>query len=57
MKSLLYLRLVLSRRVVIPGVLYGLVMMIWMMPSPSLANQGGDEFPDDRRGGGTHVSD
>ncbi|NER83905.1 MAG: hypothetical protein F6K42_31055 [Leptolyngbya sp. SIO1D8] len=55
MKSLLIQLLVLPRGLVVLGVLCSLSLMLLSLPSKSLAdNSQGDEFPDQRQGGGTH---
>ncbi|MEM9003578.1 MAG: hypothetical protein AAGE59_08640 [Cyanobacteria bacterium P01_F01_bin.86] len=55
MKLLRDLLLTSSHGVIIPGILYGLILMIFTMPTQFLADQGDDDFPDNRQGGGTHI--
>ena len=55
MKSLLIQLLVLPRGLVFLGLICSLSLMLLNVPAKSLAdNSGGDEFPDQRQGGGTH---
>lgn len=57
MKSLLDQLLVLSSGLVVLGVLYGLNLMICPVSTQYLADQGDDDFPGNRQGGGTHIVD
>lgn len=56
MKSLFIQLLVLPRGLAILGVFCGVNLMLCNIPTQYLADQGGDEFPGNRQGGGTHMS-
>ena len=55
MKSMLIQLLVLPRGLFFVVLFCGINLILCSMPTQYLADQGGDEFPDDRRGGGTHM--
>lgn len=55
MKSLLIQLLVLPRGLLFLGVFCSASLMLLTLPVETLADGGGDEFPGQRRGGGTHV--
>ncbi|MEM6436038.1 MAG: hypothetical protein AAF773_19620 [Cyanobacteria bacterium P01_D01_bin.115] len=56
MKSLLIQLLVLPRGLLCLGVLCSASLMLLSVPAETLANgSGGDEFPGQRQGGGTHM--
>ncbi|MEM9003538.1 MAG: hypothetical protein AAGE59_08440 [Cyanobacteria bacterium P01_F01_bin.86] len=55
MKSILIQLLVLPRGLAILGLLCGINLLLCSMPTQYLAEQGGDEFPGNRQGGGTHM--
>lgn len=56
MKSLLIQLLVLPRGLIFLGIFCSASLMLITAPAQTLANGGGDEFPGQRRGGGTHIT-
>lgn len=56
MKSALIQLLMLPRGLAVLGLFCGINLVFCSMPAQYLANQGGDEFPGNRQGGGTHMS-
>lgn len=56
MKSLLIQLLVLPRGLLFLGVLCSASLVFLTVPVETLADGGGDEFPGQTRGGGTHVT-
>ncbi len=56
MKSLLIQLLVLPRGLMFLGVFCSASLMLLTLPVETLADGGGDEFPGQRRGGGTHIT-
>jgi len=56
MKSLLIQLLVLPRGLLCLGLLCSASLVLLSIPTETLADGGGDEFPGQRRGGGTHVT-
>jgi hypothetical protein len=57
MKSLLIQLLVLPRGLALLGVLCSLSLMLLSVPAKTLAEgSGGDQFPGQRQGGGTHMT-
>ena len=56
MKSLLIQLLVLPRGLLCLGLLCSASLVLLSIPTTTLADGGGDEFPGQRRGGGTHVT-
>ena len=56
MKSLLIQLLVFPRGLLCLGILCSASLMLLSVPAETLANgSGGDEFPGQRQGGGTHM--
>ena len=56
MKSLLIQLLVLPRGLVFLGLFCSISLMLLSVPTKTLADgSGGDEFPGQRQGGGTHM--
>ena len=56
MKSLLIQLLVLPRGLIFLGFFCSVCLMLLSVPTKTLANgSGGDEFPGQRQGGGTHL--
>jgi hypothetical protein len=56
MKSLLIQLLVLPRGLMILSLLCSFSLLLLSIPAKTLANgSGGDQFPGQRQGGGTHV--
>ncbi|MEM6837009.1 MAG: hypothetical protein AAF609_09145 [Cyanobacteria bacterium P01_C01_bin.120] len=56
MKSLLIQLIILPRGLIFLGVFCSASLMLLTVPTETLATGGGDEFPGQRRGGGTHVT-
>lgn len=56
MKSLFIQLLVLPRGLLFLGVFCSASLVLFTVPAETLADGGGDEFPGQRRGGGTHVT-
>lgn len=56
MKSLLIQLLVLPRGLLFLGAFCGVSLMLLSVPTKTLAEGSGGEFPGQRQGGGTHVS-
>lgn len=56
MKSLLIQLLVLPRGLIFLGIFCSMSLVLLTAPAATLADGGGDEFPGQRRGGGTHVT-
>ena len=56
MKSLFIQLLVLPRGLIFLGIFCSASLALLTAPVATLANGGGDEFPGQRRGGGTHVT-
>ncbi|MEM1279878.1 MAG: hypothetical protein AAF892_11710 [Cyanobacteria bacterium P01_D01_bin.71] len=56
MKSLLIQLLILPRGLIFLGVFCSASLVLLTIPTETLANGGRDEFPGQRRGGGTHVT-
>ncbi len=55
MKATLIQLLVLPRGLAVLGLFCGVILILCSMPAQYLADQGGDEFPGNRQGGGTHM--
>ena len=55
MKSLFIQLLVLPRGLIILGLFCGINLMLCSVPTQYVADKGGDEFPGNRQGGGTHL--
>lgn len=56
MKSLLIQLLVLPRGLIFLGIFCSMSLVLLTAPVATLADGGGDEFPGQRRGGGTHAT-
>lgn len=57
MKSILIQLLVLPRGLVFLGIFCSVSLLLLSVPTKTLADgSGGDEFPGQRQGGGTHVT-
>jgi len=54
MKSFLIQLLILPRGLSLLGLLCGVSLLLLSLPAKSLAEADGDQFPDQRQGGGTH---
>jgi hypothetical protein len=55
MKSFLIQLLVLPRGLVFLGLFCSVSLMLLSVPTKTLADGSGDEFPGQRQGGGTHM--